>query len=172
MTVAVSLGTGLEHAETCWRSSPRVLEEREHVGELERVASLRPGVPGSRRRGGKIVITGTLLAASAFGATALGTAWAPSNALIFLVIGVLGGASFAPHLLHARRPLPFELADVGPAGAGAALHFLMLLGLVVGFLLPVVSGAMAQSTGSPAALAALAVVHLLVVVPALGLLPR
>jgi len=45
----------------------------------------------------------------------------------------------------------------------------MLVGQAGGFLLPVVSGAMAQASGSPAALLALALGHLLVVIPAMGL---
>ena len=85
-----------------------------------------------------------------------------------MTVRSIGGGSFAPLLLT----LPLELPSVGPAKAGAALGLLMLVGQIGGFLLPIVSGAMAQASGPSAALAGLAVVHLLVVVPALGLRTR
>lgn len=115
-----------------------------------------------------VFFAGAIVAASALAGVALAAAWAPSKAPIFLVIAALGGGSFAPLLLT----LPLELPSVGPARAGAALGLLMLVGQVGGFLLPVLSGAMAQSYGAPAALAVLAVMHLLVVVPASGLRTR
>src|SRR6185295_88300 len=99
---------------------------------------------------------------------AISAAWAPSKVPIFLAIAAIGGGSFAPLLLT----LPLELPSVGPAKAGAALGLLMLVGQVGGFLLPVVSGSIAQTSGSAAAIGALAVMHLLVVVPALGLKAR
>lgn len=113
-------------------------------------------------------VGGAIVAAAALAGVALAAAYAPTKAPIFLVIAALGGGSFAPLLLT----LPLELPGVGPAKAGAALGLLMLVGQVGGFLLPVVSGAMAQGSGSPAALAVLAVAHLLVVIPALGLKTR
>ena len=119
-----------------------------------------------RRR--PIFFAGALVAAGALAGVALASAYAPSKITIFLAIAALGGGAFAPLLLT----LPLELPGVGPAKAGAALGLLMLVGQIGGFLLPVASGAMAQAAGSPAALALLAVAHLLVVVPATGLRSR
>jgi MFS family permease len=119
-----------------------------------------------RRR--PVFLGGAALAAAALFGVALAAAYAPSKIPIFLAIAAIGGGSFAPLLLT----LPLELPDVGPARAGAALGLLMLVGQAGGFLLPVVSGAMAEAAGSPAALAVLAVAHLLVVVPVIGLRSR
>lgn len=119
-------------------------------------------VIGKRR---PLFIGGAILAASSLAAVAASAKFAPSILPIFLVIAAIGGGSFAPLLLT----LPLELPGVGPAKAGAALGLLMLVGQVGGFLLPIVSGAMAQASGPSAALAGLAVAHLLVVVPALRL---
>ncbi|MBX3190360.1 MAG: MFS transporter [Labilithrix sp.] len=115
-----------------------------------------------------LFLGGALLAGSALLAVAAAAAFAPSKVPIFLAIAAIGGGSFAPLLLTA----PLELPGIGPAKAGAALGLLMLVGQMGGFLLPVVSGAMAQAAGSPAALAVLAAAHLLVVVPAIGLRSR
>jgi MFS family permease len=119
-----------------------------------------------RRR--PVFLGGAVLAAAALFGVALAAAYAPSKIPSFLAIAAIGGGSFAPLLLT----LPLELPDVGPARAGAALGLLMLVGQAGGFLLPVVSGAMAEAAGSPAALAVLAVAHLLVVVPVIGLRSR
>lgn len=119
-----------------------------------------------RRR--PLFIGGAVVAAGALFAVAGAAALAPAKLPIFLVIAAIGGGSFAPLLLT----LPLELPSVGPAKAGAALGLLMLVGQAGGFLLPIVSGAMAQASGPSAALAGLAVAHLLVVVPALGLRTR
>lgn len=119
-----------------------------------------------RRR--PLFIGGAILAAAALAAVAVAAAFAPGKLPIFLVIAAIGGGSFAPLLLT----LPLEIRSVGPAKAGAALGLLMLVGQVGGFLLPIVSGAMAQASGPSAALAGLAIAHLLVVVPALGLETR
>ncbi|HEY8073022.1 MAG TPA: MFS transporter [Labilithrix sp.] len=110
-------------------------------------------------------IGGAVIASIALAAVAVCAAAAPGNVPIFLAIAAIGGGSFAPLLLT----LPLELDGIGPARAGAALGVLMLVGQIGGFLLPVGSGAIAQAAGSPAALAALAALHLLVVVPAIGL---
>ncbi len=115
-----------------------------------------------------LFLAGAIVAASALGGVSAALAWAPSKVPVFLAIAALGGGSFAPLLLTA----PLELPNIGPARAGAALGLLMLVGQAGGFLLPVVSGAMAQGSGSPAALALLAFAHLLVVVPAFGLRTR
>jgi len=115
-----------------------------------------------------IFVGGAVVAALALGAVAAATVISPSKLPIFLAIAAIGGGSFAPLLLT----LPLELPSVGPAKAGAALGLLMLVGQVGGFLLPVVSGAIAQTSGSAAAIAALAFMHLLVVIPALGLKAR
>jgi len=120
---------------------------------------------GKRR---PLFIGGAILAAASLAAVAVAAKFAPEKLPIFLVIAAIGGGSFAPLLLT----LPLELPGVGPAKAGAALGLLMLVGQVGGFLLPIVSGAMAQASGPSAALAGLAVAHLLVVVPALGLKTR
>jgi NNP family nitrate/nitrite transporter-like MFS transporter len=117
---------------------------------------------GKRR---PLFVGGAILAAASLAAVAAAARFAPDKLPIFLVIAAIGGGSFAPLLLT----LPLELPTVGPAKAGAALGLLMLVGQVGGFLLPIVSGAMAQASGPSAALAGLAVAHLLVVVPALGL---
>jgi MFS family permease len=119
-----------------------------------------------RRR--PVFLGGAVLAAAALFGVAIAAAYAPSKIPFFLAIAAIGGGSFAPLLLT----LPLELPDVGPARAGAALGLLMLVGQAGGFLLPVVSGAMAEAAGSPAALAVLAVAHLLVVVPVIGLRSR
>ncbi len=110
-------------------------------------------------------VGGAVIASIALAAVAASVSLAPGKLPIFLAIAAIGGGSFAPLLLT----LPLELEGIGPARAGAALGLLMLVGQIGGFLLPVASGAIAQAAGSPAALAALAVGHLLVVVPAIGL---
>lgn len=115
-----------------------------------------------------VFIAGAVIAASALAGVAIAAAFAPSKAPIFLVVAALGGGSFAPLLLT----LPLEIPTVGPARAGAALGLLMLVGQAGGFLLPVLSGAMAQGSGSPAALLLLAMAHLAVVIPAIGLRAR
>lgn len=119
-----------------------------------------------RRR--PVFLAGAVVAGAALLGVAAAAAWAPSKVPVFLAIAALGGGSFAPLLLT----LPLELPGVGPAKAGAALGLLMLVGQAGGFLLPVLSGAMAQASGCPAAVALLAVLHLAVVVPALALRTR
>ena len=114
-----------------------------------------------------IFVAGGLVAALALAGVTVAALVAPGKIPLFLAIAAIGGGSFAPLLLT----LPLELPGIGPARAGAALGLLMLVGQAGGFLLPTVSGAMAQAFGSPAALALLAVAHLLVILPALGL-PR
>jgi NNP family nitrate/nitrite transporter-like MFS transporter len=119
-------------------------------------------VVGSRR---PFFVGGAIVAAAALAGVAACVAFMPVKVPIFLAIAAIGGGSFAPLLLTA----PLELPGIGPTKAGAALGLLMLVGQFGGFLLPVVSGAIAQAAGSPVALVALAVLHLLVVVPAIGL---
>jgi nitrate/nitrite transporter NarK len=110
-------------------------------------------------------VVGAIITALALAGVAASVAYAPAKVPIFLAIAAIGGGSFAPLLLTA----PLELPSVGLARAGAALGLLMLVGQAGGFLLPVLSGAIAEAAGSPAALVALALGHLLVVVPAIGL---
>ena len=120
-----------------------------------------------RRRA--VFVGGALLAGLAFFGVAIAAARGNTGAIpVLLAIAAVGGGSFAPLLLTA----PLEIPSVGPAKAGAALGLLMLVGQVGGFLLPVLSGAMADRLGAAAALAFLAVAHLLVLVPALGLRTR
>jgi MFS family permease len=113
-----------------------------------------------RRR--PILVAGGAVAGLALGALAI----APSSLTVpLLVVAALGGGCVAP-LLFA---LPAELAGVGPARLGAALGLLTLAGQIGGFLLPTLTGSAAQSGGLPAAIGVLAVAHLLLLAPALGL---
>jgi MFS family permease len=113
-----------------------------------------------RRR--PILVAGGAVAGLALGAMAL----APAALTIpLLVVAALGGGCVAP-LLFA---LPAELEGVGPARLGAALGLLTLVGQIGGFLLPTITGSAAGSGGLPAAIGVLAVAHLLLLVPALGL---
>jgi hypothetical protein len=76
-----------------------------------------------------------------------------------------GGTFFAPLLV----PLPPELAGFGlgkPSAGSGALLFVREVGR---FLLRAVSGVIAHGSGFPAALAVLAIAHLLVVVFGSGL---
>ncbi|MFO0751621.1 MAG: MFS transporter [Myxococcota bacterium] len=116
---------------------------------------------GRRRR--PLFLVGGLVAGLALGLLAL----APSDwAIPLLVLAALGGGSFAPLLLTQ----PLEIEGVGAARFGGALGLLMLVGQLGGFLLPLLSGVLADGAGGFAlAIGALAVCHLLVVVPAWGL---
>ena len=114
-----------------------------------------------RRRPGLLV--GGRVAGCALGLLALGPAGAGARPFVFLCIAALGGGSFAPLLMA----LPAEVEGVGPARAGAALGFLMLVGQAGGFLLPTIAGAALQHKGIGAAILVLAVAHLAVVIPAL-----
>ena len=80
-------------------------------------------------------------------------------------MAALGGGCVAP-LLFA---MPAEIEGVGPTRVGAALGLLVLVGQMGGFLLPALAGATTQSAGLPGAIGALAVVHLLILAPALGM---
>ena len=102
-------------------------------------------------------------ALSALGLAAL--AVAPGSPGLLLAVAALGGGCVAPLLLA----LPLEIPGIGIARAGAALGLLLLVGQAGGFLLPVLTGAVAQAGGFQAALGLLAVIHLLIVLPALGL---
>lgn len=114
---------------------------------------------GARR---PVLVAGGLTA----GAGLLAIALFPGVPVLpLLVVAALGGGCVAPLLLT----LPLELPGVGPQRAGAALGLLMLVGQVGGFLLPVVSGYAMGLGGFAAAMAFLAVVHLLIAVPAMGL---
>lgn len=106
-------------------------------------------------------ILGGALAGLALGLLAV----LPAGAAVpLLVLAALGGGSFAPLLLTQ----PLELEGVGVAKFGAALGLLMLIGQLGGFLLPLLSGAVADGSGSFAlALGVLAAVHLAVVAPGL-----
>jgi nitrate/nitrite transporter NarK len=113
-----------------------------------------------RRR--PVLAVGGAVAGLALGAMALAPA---SFAVPLLVIAALGGGCVAPLLFT----LPASIEGVGPARIGAALGLLGLVGQAGGFLLPTITGAAAQSAGLPAAIGVLAVAHLLILVPALGL---
>jgi predicted MFS family arabinose efflux permease len=113
-----------------------------------------------RRR--PLIIVGAVIAGAALAAVAL---LPPRAGLPALIVAAIGGGSFAPLLLT----LPLELRGIGVARAGAALGLLMLVGQVGGFLLPIAAGAAAQHGGFALALGSLAVVHLAILVPALGL---
>jgi MFS transporter, ACS family, aldohexuronate transporter len=108
-----------------------------------------------------------LLGGAAVAGIALGTlALAPAGlAVPLLVVAALGGGCVAP-LLFA---LPAEIEGVGPARLGAAFGLMTLLGQVGGFLLPTITGATAQASGVHGAIGALALAHLLILVPALGM---
>ncbi len=107
------------------------------------------------------LIGGALVAAVGLAALAI----APGAPGLLLAVAAVGGGCIAPLLLA----LPLELPGIGVARAGAALGLLLLVGQVGGFLLPVLTGAIAQAGGFPGALALLAVLHLLIIVPAWGL---
>ena len=107
------------------------------------------------------LIGGALVSALGLGALAI----APGAPGLLLAVAALGGGCIAPLMLA----LPLELPGVGIARAGAALGLLLLVGQVGGFLLPIITGAVAQAGGFPAALGLLAGIHLLIIVPALGL---
>lgn len=108
-------------------------------------------------------IVGALVAGGAL----LTFAFAPGpNTVWLLALAALGGGSFAPLVVT----LPLEIPGIGPARAGAAIGLLMLVGQVGGFLLPVLTGQITHYFGFAGALAGLAVVHLLIVVPVRGLL--
>jgi ACS family hexuronate transporter-like MFS transporter len=113
-----------------------------------------------RRR--PVLLAGATVAGLSLGAMAL----APSGlAIPLLVVAALGGGCVAP-LLFA---LPAEIEGVGVARLGAAFGLMTLVGQVGGFLLPTITGATAQTAGVPGAIGALAVAHLLILVPALGM---
>ncbi|MGZ6066769.1 MAG: MFS transporter [Polyangiales bacterium] len=100
------------------------------------------------------------------GLALLALAFAPKAAVVpLLCVAAAGGGCFAPLLMA----LPAEMAGVGPARAGAALGLLMLIGQAGGFLLPTIAGAALQARGFSVAIGVLAVAHLAIVIPALGL---
>ena len=111
---------------------------------------------GSRRM---FFVAGPVLAALALGALALSP-----DRLGLLLVAAAGGGAVAPLLLS----LPLELPGIGPAQAGAALGLLLLVGQLGGAVLPVAAGALSPY-GTPAPLFLLAVLHLLIVLPALRL---
>ena len=115
-----------------------------------------------RRR--PLFLGGAAVAGAALGGFAL----APTASIPCLAIAALGGGCIAP-LLFA---MPAELPGVGPARAGAALGLLMLIGQVGGFLLPTLTGAIAQAVSVPAAIGALALVHLAIAIPAMTMRDR
>jgi CP family cyanate transporter-like MFS transporter len=116
-----------------------------------------------RRR--PFIVGGGFVAGAALALLALGPSAAGARPLAFLCVAALGGGCFAPLLLA----IPAELDGIGPSRAGAALGFLMLIGQVGGFLLPMLAGGVLQAHGLGAALGILALVHLAVVLPALRL---
>ena len=115
------------------------------------------------RVGRRVVL---LVGASVAALGLFGLAITGSHALLWLALAALGGGAVAPLLLTA----PLEMPAIGMARAGAAIGFLTLIGQLGGFVLPIASGALAETRfGFTASLAALALVHLAIVVPALGL---
>lgn len=113
-----------------------------------------------RRR--PLILVGGVVAGVALALLAI----APKSATIpLLSIAALGGGCFAPLLMA----MPAEVEGVGPAKAGAALGFLMLIGQIGGFVLPSLAGAVLQARGFSVAIGLLALAHLAVVLPALGL---
>lgn len=121
----------------------------------------------SDRIGGRrsICIAGGLVAGIALSGLAL----LPAHlAPVCLSVAAIGGGCVAP-LLFA---LPAEIEGVGPERIGAALGLLMLVGQAGGFLLPMLTGALAQAGAMPAALLGLGVLHLAIAIPASGLKRR
>src|SRR6185437_9577063 len=88
-----------------------------------------------RRR--PILLVGGLVA----GLALLAFAFVPGQGgTALLMLAALGGGGVSPLLFQ----LPLELPGIGPARAGAALGFLMLIGQAGGFLLPTLTGSVAQ----------------------------
>lgn len=110
------------------------------------------------------IVVGSIVAGTAL----LTLAVAPSSPIVLLSIAALGGGCFAPLLLA----MPAEIEGIGPARAGAALGFLMLIGQAGGFILPAIAGAALQARGFSAAIGVLALAHLGILIPALGLRDR
>ena len=113
-----------------------------------------------RRR--PLLVGGAAVAGCALAAMAVAP---PAATVPLLVVAALGGGCVAP-LLFA---LPAELDGVGPARVGAALGLLVLVGQMGGFLLPSLAGVVNERAGLPGAIGALAVIHLLILAPALGM---
>jgi MFS transporter, ACS family, hexuronate transporter len=107
------------------------------------------------------IVFGSMLAGSSLALFAL----APHSPILFLCVAALGGGCFAPLLMA----MPAEIEGIGPQRAGAALGFLMLIGQAGGFILPALSGAALQARGFSAAIGLLAIAHLAILIPALGL---
>jgi MFS family permease len=110
------------------------------------------------------IIIGAIVAGSAL----LLLSVTPGSPILLLSVAALGGGCFAPLLLA----MPAEIEGIGPARAGAALGFLMLIGQAGGFILPALAGAALQARGFSAAIAVLALAHLAILIPALGLADR
>ena len=107
-----------------------------------------------------VIVTGALVAGSALTLLAL----LPSHPAWLLGVAAFGGGSFAPLLMT----YPLQIEGIGLAKAGAAIGLLTLIGQLGGFLLPVLASTLVGEGGHfDHALAALAVVHLAIVVPAL-----
>jgi NNP family nitrate/nitrite transporter-like MFS transporter len=114
----------------------------------------------ARRR--PLLVGGAAVAGCSLAAMAVAP---PAATVPLLVVAALGGGCVAP-LLFA---LPAEIEGVGPARIGAALGLLVLVGQMGGFLLPSLAGVVNERAGLPGAIGALAVVHLLILAPALGM---
>lgn len=110
------------------------------------------------------IVFGSMLAGASLALFAL----APQSPILFLCVAAIGGGCFAPLLMA----MPAEIEGIGPERAGAALGFLMLIGQAGGFLLPALAGAALQARGFSAAIGLLAVAHLAILLPALGLRDR
>jgi len=88
----------------------------------------------------------------------------PSHPAWPLGVAAFGGGACAPLLMT----YPLQIEGIGIAKAGAAIGLLTLIGQLGGFLLPVLASTLVGDDGHfDRALAALAAVHLAMVVPAL-----
>jgi len=107
-----------------------------------------------------VIVTGSLVAGTALALLAL----LPSHPAWLLGVAAFGGGAFAPLLMT----YPLQIEGIGLAKAGAAIGLLTLVGQLGGFLLPVLASTLVGDGGHfDHALAALAVVHLAIAVPAL-----
>lgn len=109
-----------------------------------------------RRR--PLLLGGALVAGGALAALLIVPSWAFTPVLL---VAALGGGAVAPLLLS----MPLEMNGIGPARAGAALGFLMLVGQIGGFLLPALAGSAVEIGGFAAGLALLAVAHAAILIP-------
>lgn len=154
MAVAVCLGSGDERADT------NALALGRRAIRIADVALARLSAERLERR--REASVARVEAAAVLAGRALEAASASDKPLI----------PFAIPAFRAVAERTLGLGEIVPARAGSALLLVLLVGAVGGSLLGTVSGAMAQGPGALEALAVLALVHLFVVVPAVGLRSR